>query len=668
MSRPRLIALLLAFSTLLVFLPAGRFDFLNYDDPDYVMDNPVVKQGLTAAGVKWAFGFHASNWHPLTWLSHMADCTLFDLNPGAHHFINVLLHAANAALLFILLRRLTNRLWPCALVAALFACHPLRVESVAWVSERKDVLCAFFWLLALLAYAKRDACCVMREPRAGSARITHQASRFYWLAFLFFAFALLSKPMAVTLPFVLLLLDYWPLGEIRKQKLETGNLARLIIEKIPFFVLSEVSCGLTFFAQKNGEAVVSLARFPLSLRLENVPVAMVGYLRQSFWPSGLCAIYPMPDKIAPWLVALSVVILVVVSAVAYGWRRSRPYFLIGWLWFLATLIPVIGLVQVGGQAMADRYTYLPSIGLFIALVFLAADFLKQFQMPMAIQFGCCAAILAAFICVTEHQLQFWRDSETLFRRAVVVTSNNTIALINLGAALESQGRLEEALKAFREAENSGRRRYEIHGNLGDVLSRFGRHEEARAEYERAIALRPDNAVLHNSLGIEWAALNQFSNAFAEFAAAEKLNPNFAAPHIEAAVALFKAGRDREGVGEFREALRREPDNFKILATAAHYLAAAENAEARDGKTALELALKANEFTGHSQPLVLDVLGMAYAETGDFTNAVASAQEALNLAESAKLKTAPAIRQRLELFQQKQPWRETFAATNVLEKN
>ena len=343
MSRPRLIALLLALTTLVVFLPAGRFSFLNYDDNDYVADNPHVNAGLTPAGVKWAFtAFHAGNWHPLTWISHMADCTLFGLNPGAHHFVNILFHAANAALLFLLLHRHTGRTWPSALVAALFAWHPLHVESVAWISERKDVLSTFFALLALLSYTK-------------SAK--QNCRRSLWLALVFFALGLLAKPMLVTLPFALLLLDFWPL-----KRFSTAHFRRTILaEKIPFFALTAISCVITFLAQKKCEAVVSLADVSLQHRLKNALVAVVNYLRNFFAPVNLSPVYPMPAKISPLQVTLCVAVLALIFLAAWRWRNTRPYFSIGWLWFLG-YVGSCHRYRASRQCSDGRPLHLPAVG------------------------------------------------------------------------------------------------------------------------------------------------------------------------------------------------------------------------------------------------------------------------------------------------------------------
>jgi len=652
MSRPRFIALLLALATLAVFLPAGRLGFVSFDDNDYVTENPFVKNGLTVTGICWAFTTsHAGNWHPLTWLSHMADCELFQLNPGAHHYDNVLIHAANVVLLFALLLRLTQKPLPAAFIAALFAWHPLHVESVAWVSERKDVLSTFFALLSLLSYIKY---------------VQEKSRRSLWLAFLFFTLGLMAKPMLVTLPFVMLLLDWWPLNRLAGAR--PSSASGLILEKTPFFALTVISCIVTFIVQKQGEAVISLARVPLLLRLENAPVAAVDYLLKFFWPENLCAFYPMPEKIPALPVLLSVAALLVISAAVWRWRDQKPYLLFGWLWFLGTLVPVIGLLQVGGQAMADRYTYIPSIGFFLALVLLARDLAVWLQMPKIIRCGLMALAAAACILVTEHQLQFWRDGESLFRRVLAVTPTNDVALINLGVALQSQDRFEEALAIYRQAERISSTRYQLHNNIGDILGHMGRHAEALAEYQQAIALRPGNALLHLSAGIELAALDRLAEALSEFSRAEKCDTTLAGPHIEAAKALFKQGRDATGVEEFRAALRLDADNYQTLAVTARYLAASENDATRDGKNALLLALKADELSGHNQPVVFDILGMAFAANGDYTNAAACARNALDLAAAAQLTNTEQIRSRLELYRNNLPWRECFRATNAPAKN
>jgi tetratricopeptide (TPR) repeat protein len=653
MSRPRLIALLLALTTLLAYLPVTRDAFLNYDDDDYVTNNPQVQNGLTLAGLKWAFTtWHASNWHPLTWLSHMADYEVFGFNPGAHHFVSVLFHAANAALLFILLLRLTEKIWPCAFIAALFAWHPLHVESVAWVAERKDVLSTFFALLSLLSYTKftKENC-----------------RRSYWFALIFFAFGLMAKPMLVTLPFVLLLLDFWPL-----QQFDNSTIRRLLVEKIPFFALTVLSCIVTFLAQQNGDSVVSLAKVSLDYRLEKVLTAYVGYLQKIFWPENLAVIYPMPERIPALSVAAASGVLILFSAAAWFARTRWPYLAVGWLWFLGTLVPVIGLVQVGGAALADRYTYFPAIGIFLAVIFGALEFANRFRFPKIIFSAVAVLILGVCLMLTERQLRFWRDSETLFTRTLAVTKGNDIAHVNLGVAFEQDGKLDEALAEYRAAEKLAPARYQIHNNLGNLLDNLGQPAAALVEYREAIRLDSRQPFLHDSLGVVLVEFGRFTEAINEFTTAAQIDPANPWPHFAMAKALLKQGRDAEGIEQFQKALRLDPENFQILAYTAHVLAAEENADVRDGRTALVLAIKANNLTGGTQPYVLDALGMACAAAGDFTNAIAATQKAFELATAAKLKKIEPIQQRLALYKNHQPWRESFLATNTptgnLQKN
>jgi len=666
-ARPRLIGLLLALVTLLVYLPVARDRFLVYDDDDYVTENVVVQNGLTWAGVKWAFTTRqASNWHPLTWLSHMLDCELFDLNPGAQHLVNVLFHAANAVLLFALMLRLTRlradasarqagALWTGAFVAALFAWHPLRVESVAWISERKDVLSAFFGLLSLLAYTRFVRGSAVRSP---------PSKIFYGLALLFFALGLMSKPMLVTLPLVMLLLDYWPLARMTSDRRQVTGILRLALEKWPFFLLTIGSCTVTYLAQRHGEAVVPLARVSLGYRLENAPVAVVRYLQKTIWPADLAVIYPMPDKLPAIAVAFAVGVLILLSVAVWLGRRRRPYFLVGWLWFLGMLVPVIGLVQVGGAALADRYTYLPSIGLFMAVACGFRDRVERLQFPRFACGGVAVLILAGCVFTTEHQLRFWRDSETLFRRALAVTKDNDIARVNLGVALDREGRSDKALAEYRAAATLAPGRYQIHNNLGNLLDKMGKPAEALAEYREAVRLKPELASLRDDLGSVLAELGRLDEAMNEFTNAARLDPTYPWPHFEMGKVLLKQGRDAEAIGQFREALRIDPDDFRILAFTAHVLAAAENPQIRDGKKALLLAAQANVLAGGRQPMVFDALGMAYAEIGDFTNAQTCAQSALALANAIKMRNVEGIRQRLQLYQNHQPWRESFRVTNA----
>ena len=649
-ARPRLIALLLALITLLAYLPATRCGFTDYDDQDYVTDNTVVQKGLTWAGVKWAFTTgHASNWHPLTWLSHMTDCELFGLNPGAHHLVNVLFHTANAVLLFVLFLRLTGALWPSAFIAALFAWHPLHVESVAWISERKDVLSTCFALLSLLAYTRYAQRRSRVEGRGSRADTTVPAldSRLwtldYALALFFFVLGLMSKPMVVTLPFVLLLLDYWPLQRFSLSAFRLPLFLRLVLEKWPFFLLVPISCVVTVLvqSQQGGNAVASLELVPLHYRFCNVLLSYGLYLLKMVWPAGLTIFYPLPEQLTRLLLAatFSAGVLVIISTFVWRTRRTRPYLLVGWLWFLGTLVPVIGLVQVGGAAMADRYTYFTLVGAFLAVTFGACDLAERFRFPPKAIVITAGLILAACLILTENQLRYWRDSETLFTHALAVTTNNHVAHLDLGVALEQKGKLNEALAQYRAAEQLAPELYHIHADLGHLLDTLGQPNKALAEYREAVLLNPNLPALRNSAGAVLVELGHFDRAMRQFKEAERLDPANPWAHFEIGKMRLKQGRDAEAIDEFRAALRLDPNNFQILAYIAQVLASDENPQIRDGETALVLAIKAKLLTGETQPYVLDALGMACAETGDFTNAVEETQKALDLARTARMKNS-----------------------------
>ncbi len=647
MSRPRLFTLLLALVTLVAYLPATRNGFLYYDDDQYVTANNVVLAGLTPAGVVWAFTTcYFSNWHPLTWLSHMADCTLFGVNPAAHHFVNVLFHALNAALLFSLLRRLTQKIWPSAFVAALFAWHPLHVESVAWVSERKDMLSTFFALLALLAYARFA---------------DEKSRRCYWLAVFCFVLGLMAKPMLVTLPCLLLLLDFWPLQRFPISNFIFPVFAKLLAEKIPFFLLAAASCVVTLFAQHG--AMATLEAVPLPWRLANAAVSAVRYLQKIIWPMDMAVAYPL-TRLSSVSVILAVAVLLVVTLAAWHVRWTRPYFLSGWCWFLGTLVPVIGLVQVGATAMADRYTYIPAIGIFLIVAFGVNEAAGRLPSLKKLFAALAAVVLLVCLAMTQYQLHYWRDSETLFRHAIAVTKNNDVARCNLGYVFEQQGRYDEALAEYRAALQINPGHYQVRFPIGNMLAQLGRNGEALAEYRECLRLNPQVPMLHNAAGCALAALGETGGALAEFAKAERLEPRYARPHLEAADIFSRQGQATNAVAELWAAVKTEPYNVQILSGVAQRLSASENAAVRDGQSAVVLALKANELASGFQPEVLDILGMAFAEAGDFTNAVASAQNALELVATGKLNGAEAIRRRLALYQSGQPWREAFRAANA----
>jgi tetratricopeptide (TPR) repeat protein len=670
--------LLLVLGTLAVYLPAAHHGFTLYDDSDYVTENPMVENGLTWAGVKWAFAWHACNWHPLTWLSHMADCQLcqffnLGLDPSVPHFENILFHAANAVLLFALLLRLTGLLWPSAFAAALFAWHPLHVESVAWVAERKDVLSTFFALLTLLAYTRFVAESKVHPPSPSSGATSSPKSKvFYVVALLMFALGLMAKPMVVTLPFVMLLLDYWPLRRVEngRLKVEGSNAGspanfnlHIVTEKWPFFALAAASGVITFLAQHGGGAVASLEKVPLHYRLENVPVAYADYLLKMIWPAQLAIFYPL-NAVSRLEFAAAAAAMVVISGLVWRVRRSCPYWLVGWLWFLGTLVPVIGLVQVGGAALADRYTYFPSIGIFLVVALGVRDGAERFQISKPIVGAIAGLALAACLVLTHNQLNFWQDDVTLFRHAIAVTKNNDTAHLNLGFALEKAGQPAEALAEYRAALKLDPDRAETHNNLANLLDDTGHPDEALAEYQEALRINPNHVASHNNYGTLLVELGRFDEALKQYADAARLDPADWHPPYLTGKALLKEGRDPEAISYFRQAVRLDPNNPHVLTYLAQVLASDENPQVRDGRAAYSLASKANDLTGGVQPAMLDALAMAYAELGRFGDAQQAAQDAVKLATAYDLTNdTVVIGQRLLLYQNNQPFRQSFLFTN-----
>jgi len=679
--RPRFIVLLLVMGTLAVYLPAAYHGFTLYDDGDYVTENTMVQNGLTWAGFKWAFGWHACNWHPLTWLSHMADCQLAGGNPSVPHCENILFHAANAGLLFTLLLRLTRPradaparqaggIWPSAFVAALFAWHPLRVESVAWISERKDVLSTFFALLTLLAYTRyAQSRAESRESKAQNAALVldpRPSTLDYFLAMFFFALGLMAKPMVVTLPFVMLLLDYWPLNRMRSAECGVRDFAKLLPEKIPFFALSAASCVVTFLCQHHGGAVISLKNVPLDYRLCNMPVAYAGYLFKMIWPVNLAVLYPL-NPLSRLEFAASVAAVIVISGLVWRLRRACPYGLAGWLWFLGTLVPVIGLVQVGSAAMADRYTYFPSIGIFLALALGVRDGAERFQVSRPVVGTIAGLVLAACLLLTHRQLDFWRDDVALFRHAIAITKNNETAHLNLGDALQKIGQNAGAMAECRAVLKINPDSVEAHNNLGNLFDDAGRLDEAMAEYQAALRINPKYVAAHNNLGSLLVELGRLDEAMQQYAAAAQQDPTeWHAPFLTGKL-LLKEGRDTEAVPYFKRAVAIEPNNPRVLAFLAQVLASDENLRVRDGNHALLMAAKANNLTGGVEPAMIDALAMAYAEVGRFNDAQQAAQDAVKLATAYDMTNDVAvIRKRLQLYQNRQPFRQSFTNTPVNE--
>ena len=446
--------------------------------------------------------------------------------------------------------------------------------------------------------------------------------------------------------------DRWPLAGYKK----------LLLEKIPFFLLTLISCVVTFLAQRS-EAVATLEKVPLGLRLENLPVAYAGYLSKIFWPSPLAAFYPLPEKISTSAVAAAVAVLILISAGAWFARQRRPYLIVGWLWFLGMLVPVIGLVQVGEQALADRYTYFSATGIFIAVTFGLGDLARRFSFPKIILPAAAVGMLAACLALTENQLRFWQDSEALFRHALAVTNDNDTTRLNLGSALEAKGDFDGALIQYRATIRLNPKSYQAYSNIGKILFAQGRPAEALDYCAQAVQTNPGRATLRNNLGIVLAELGRYNEATDEFANAVKLNSDYAAPQFQTGKVRLKQGRDAEALPYFQAALQIEPNNYAMLIFVARVLAADENLPGRNGAEAVALAARVNRMTAQPQPVALDTLAMAWAEAGDFDQAQQFQQQAIGLVEAAGQNAdAAALQQRLELYKNHQPWRESFRAT------
>ncbi len=633
------VCIFLAVIILAVFGQTLGHEFVNYDDDLYVYENPEVARGLTFQGIIWAFTHvHCSNWHPLTWVSHMLDCQFYGLSPGSHHLTNVLLHTATAILLFLVLRRMTGFLWRSAFVAAVFAIHPLRVESVAWVAERKDVLSGLFFMLTLWAYT-RYVTSGQPSPRfstAGKWQVTRadstpspatrHPSRFYCLVLLFFALGLLCKPMLVTLPLVLLLLDYWPLGRLTRFRIpvpQPSSLNHLLLEKLPLFGLAAASCVVTIFAQTN--AIQSFEKFSLPLRMGNAPISCVAYLGQMFWPAGLAVLYPFTaGEVGVSRVVLSLVLLAGISTGVIVLRRRCPCFLTGWLWYLIMLAPVIGIVQVGAQARADRYTYLPQIGLYMLLTWAAADLCAGWRHRRVVLGGCATVILAALIFCARTQTSYWRNSELLWTHTLACTSDNYIAHNNLGNVLFKTGNVDEAMVHCQKALEINPDFAEAHNNLGDTLFQKGRVDEAIAHCQRALEINPHFAEAHNNLGNALLQKDRVDEAITHFQKALEIKPDFAEAHINLGSALLQKGRMDEAIAQYQTALEIKPDSAEAHNNLGTVLLQKGRVDEAIAHYQTALQIKPNNTEVHNN------LGNILLQKGNMDEAVAQYQQALQI--------------------------------------
>jgi Flp pilus assembly protein TadD len=597
---------LLLLAVVLVFGQTVGFDFVNFDDNYYVYDNPHLAPSLSGQDVLWAFtATDAGNWHPLTWLSYMLDYQLYGPKPWGYHLTNVLLHAATAITLFLVLRRMTGDFWPSAFVAAVFAVHPLRAESVAWVSERKDVLSGLFFMLTLAAYV-------------GYVRRPFSLARYSLVAVLF-ALGLMAKPILVTLPFVLLLLDYWPLGRIALPiagnlaggwggsctatpgatgQLSPQQMGRLLVEKLPLLALSGASCVATSVAQEG--ALVRLDFLPLGVRAANALISYVTYVGQFFYPLGLAVFYPHHgDKLAGWAIVGALLLLSGICVAAVVWRRRCPYVFVGWYWYVGMLVPVIGLVQVGLQAMADRYTYLPQIGLAVALAWGAKRAFASWPHRGRLLGGASALGLVALMGCAFHQTSFWRNSETLWNRATESTRDNAVAYANLGADLTEQGRTAEAIVQIEKALAIQPDYADAHNNLGMALAHCQRVDEAITQYRKALELNPDFADAHNNLGNTLARNGRLDEAIIHLRRALELKPDFAKVHNNLGSALHAMGRDAEAIVHLRTATELNPGVAECHYNLANALAKLGQYEEMEAEYQKALELKPGYVQAHN---------------------------------------------------------------------
>jgi protein O-mannosyl-transferase len=607
-----IICLMLGFGTLALYAPVRHYQFVKYDDDEYITQNPHVLGGFNKDNVTWAFTReYSSNWHPLTWLSHILDIQVWGLRAGGHHLTNAILHAVNAVLLFLVFASMTGTLSRSAFVATVFAWHPLHVESVAWISERKDVLSALFWILTIAAYVYYG-----RRPSY------HR----YLLVVLGFALGLMCKPMLVTLPCVLLLLDYWPLNRVALTRSDIRKWFDLLVEKIPLFALVVVSCIITLAAQRVSGAMKPVSELPLLLRLSNVPLSYLRYLSKAIWPFDLAIFYPLPFSIPLWQAIGSAAVLIALTLLALFAIKRSPAVTVGWLWFLGTLVPAIGLVQVGYQSMADRYMYVPLIGLTVTSAWGAWDLLKKYGRGGVIASVLFVGVAVSLLYTGVQQLRYWHDSVTLFQHTLSITRDNWL----------------------------------VHNNLSNaLLDKPGALGSAESHAREAIRLRPSYAPAYLNLGVALLRQGKASEAIAQLETANWLQPNWPDAYVNLASAKMVNRQTSEAIADFREALHLNPDDLSALKALAWIRATQSVVEWRNGEEAVRLAERAARLTNYKDATTLDVLAAALAESGRFEAAIKMGGRARDLALAGnQFALADEIAQRLELYHLGLPYRTT----------
>jgi tetratricopeptide (TPR) repeat protein len=671
-----LISAALVVMTLAAYEPVRKNDFVSYDDRIYVTNNPNVNKGITVNSVIWAFTkTRSSNWHPLTWLSHTLDCEIYGLNPVGHHITSLLIHTTSSVLLFLLLLKMTGSTWASAFVAAMFAVHPLHVESVAWVAERKDVLSGLFWILTMFAYVR-----YAERPNPGR----------YALVLVAFVMGIMSKPMVVTLPFVLLLLDYWPLERVGRQGtknvFQKASVRKLIVEKIPLFVLSAVSSVITLTSQRSGGSFATLWTVSAGYRIANMFASYIRYIGKTIWPSRLAVYYPHPrEEISFATTAICAFLFVMMSIILIHIGRRKKYALVGWLWYVGTLVPVIGLVQVGTQAMADRYMYLPIIGLLIIAAWGIKDLIAGRPRRKIAAAVSATLVLLAAVILTRTQVRYWQNSISLFAHTLKVTENNPLAennygsalyeagrldeavtylssalrrvpmlaeaRINLGLVFLKQGKLDEAISCFNEVIQHGQASAKVYYNLAIALSGQHKYEDAIKNLAKVLELEPDYPDAHNKMGTLLATTGRIDEAIMQFNEAIRTDKDKAKLYVNLGRAYQQTGKYDSAIHSWSKAAELRPSDVDILNNLAWLLATVSDTTLQDADRAIELAEHACKITEYKQPSLLDTLAAAYAAGGRFEEAVKTAHRAIDTAKAqGQEELAGRIEKRKELYQ------------------
>ena len=675
---------LVALSTILIYFQVVNFDFILYDDPSYVYENQHVKDGFNAESCLWAFTTGTqSNWHPLTWLSHMFDCELFGLDAGWHHLTNLILHIANTLLLFAVFKRMTNSLWQSAFIAAAFALHPMHVESVAWISERKDVLSTLFWMLTMHAYLR-----YVKTPGKTN----------YSLVMLVFALGLMAKPMLVTLPLVLLLLDYWPLKRFELVRADRPKFFSLVLEKIPLISLAAASSVVTFLVQKAGGSVSGMNSISLYMRISNAVASYGTYIWKMFYPARLALFYSHQGSgLGLWQVIIMAILLTTITVWAVRTAKTKPYVIVGWLWYIGTLVPVIGIVQVGGQSMADRYTYIPYIGLFIIIGGVLRDITAKWkQQKIMLAFLAITVFISISIC-SWFQIRHWKDSLAIFSHAIDVTDDNYIAYccladvsreagnfeeaialnlramelrpdyeyahIGLGRAYNESGRLDKAIEHFNEALKTFPDHLNVHTDLGVAYGKQGQLDKAVKHLTRAVEIDPDFTGARSGLGYALMVQHKFDQAIPHFQKAIEIDPDSTLAHLRLAQILSEKGETAEALKHLRIIIGVDPDSVEALNSMAWILATDHDAKIRNSSEAVRFAKKACELTSHERPDLVDTLAAAFAADGDFDQAVTIQERALRSARETQYDDLiKELQERLDLYKSGKPYIEPQSKT------